>query len=219
MLLPEGTELDDEAVVLVCRGGIYDLLGVPRDAMLADMAKLKIDRHFWSRKHGKVCQKRARGNNCIAEFEQEANHKEKMGTVQSFSELKGLSGIRLALPEIFGEKAAGLFAETNDYNSSECGIGFHGDAERKMVICAKQGSSMVLCFQAFQNSAPIGNRLNLELHDGDFYVMSEKATGNDWLKKKKVTFRHAAGHEKYRPSNDKILAAKLKRGVKRQRSN
>jgi len=40
-------------------------------------------------------------------------------------------------------------------------------------------------------------RVKLSLNDGDIYVMSEKASGYDWKKKKLLTLRHAAGCEKF----------------------
>jgi len=52
-------------------------------------------------------------------------------------------------------------------------------------------------FQWFQNSKPIGTRIKLILNHGDMYIMSEKAVGFDWKKRKIPTLRHAAGSEKY----------------------
>jgi hypothetical protein len=39
--------------------------------------------------------------------------------------------------------------------------------------------------------------MKLVLGDGDMYVMSEKAVGFDWLKKKIPTLRHATGCDKF----------------------
>jgi hypothetical protein len=47
------------------------------------------------------------------------------------------------------------------------------------------------------------------------YVMSEKATGNDWKKKNILTLRHAAGAEKYLT----IVEKKKKTGEKRKGEN
>ena len=52
-------------------------------------------------------------------------------------------------------------------------------------------------FQWYQNSKAIGERVKLKINHGDMYIMSEKATGNDWKKKKIKTLRHAAGAKKY----------------------
>lgn len=39
--------------------------------------------------------------------------------------------------------------------------------------------------------------MKFELHDGDMYMMSEKAVGFDWLQKIKPTVRHATGCRNY----------------------
>ena len=58
--------------------------------------------------------------------------------------------------------------------------------------------SMPLKFQWFQMSRPLGRVLEITLEHGDMYVMSEKATGFDWMSNRKgKTLRHAAGADKY----------------------
>ena len=75
-------------------------------------------------------------------------------------------------------------AEANYYyDIKKCGIGFHGDSERKKVIGIRMGASLPLHFQWFQKSIPTGSRLELSLNHGDIYIMSEKTTGNDWKKR------------------------------------
>jgi hypothetical protein len=83
------------------------------------------------------------------------------------------------------------------YDISKCGIGFHGDGERKKVFAMRMGAPMPIYFQWFQRSAPVGNRMQFDLFDGDMYIMSEKAVGFDWLKKIVPTLRHATGCDKY----------------------
>ena len=56
---------------------------------------------------------------------------------------------------------------------------------------------MKLHYQWFLNSKSVGRRAEFFLDDGDMYIMSEKATGFDWKKKKFLTIRHAAGAEKF----------------------
>jgi len=94
-----------------------------------------------------------------------------------------------------------LFAEGNYYyDINKCGIGYHGDTERKIVIGIRLGASMPLCFKWFTKGEPINadsHKIQIILNDGDIYLMSEKAVGYDWKKKNKVTLRHAAGCDKY----------------------
>ena len=77
------------------------------------------------------------------------------------------------------------------------GIGFHGDAERKVVIATRLGATIPLHYQWYTKSNPIGKRVELNINHGDIYVMSEKATGYDWKKSSLVTLRHAAGADKF----------------------
>ena len=91
----------------------------------------------------------------------------------------------------------GVNGEANYYDISKCGIGFHGDGERKKVVAMRMGASMPLYYQWFQRSKPIGKRVKIDLYDGDMYVMSEKAVGFDWLKKIIPTLRHATGCDKF----------------------
>lgn len=97
-----------------------------------------------------------------------------------------------------GPKAKTLACEGNYYyDVSKCGIGFHGDSERKRVIGLRLGASIPLHYQWFQKSVPIGQRYIVELDHGDLYIMSEKAVGQDWLLRSKLTLRHAAGSKTY----------------------
>lgn len=100
--------------------------------------------------------------------------------------------------EFFGEKAQNLKGEGNYYyDVTKCGIGFHGDSERRKVIAIRLGASIPIHYQWFQRNLPTGNRMIFPLDDGDIYVMSEKAVGTDWKKKIDFTLRHATGCAKF----------------------
>ncbi len=83
------------------------------------------------------------------------------------------------------------------YDNSKCGIGFHGDGERRKVIALRLGDSLPICYQWFKDGNPCGNRQDIIINGGDIYIMSEKAVGTDWKKKKIWTLRHAAGCSKF----------------------
>ena len=152
----------------------------------------------------KVKNKHARHNNCIADFSQEPDYEAGKGTVVAFDTLPVLSRLRkqLMAKAGLGPKASMLLAEVNKYyNTRVCGIGWHGDTERRLVVGVRLGEatrSMPLKFQWFQMSRPLGRVLEITLEHGDMYVMSEKATGFDWMSNRKgKTLRHAAGADKY----------------------
>lgn len=48
-------------------------------------------------------------------------------------------------------------------------------------------------FRGYYKTEPISNTLQINLDGGDLYIMSDKATGNDWHKRNINTLRHAAG--------------------------
>lgn len=148
--------------------------------------------------YGRVVNKHARHNLCFSDYEQQAEFEKGKGTVISFNNLFYTNLLRESWHFIIGNKATKLQAEGNYYyDINKCGIGYHGDSERKIVIGVRLGASMPLYYQWFYNSEPIGEKIKIELNGGDVYFMSEKATGNDWKTRSIHTLRHATGAKKY----------------------
>ncbi len=109
-----------------------------------------------------------------------------------------LNAVRNKFGELFGKKCEKLVAEGNYYyDAKKCGIGFHGDSERRIVIAVRLGCTLPLHYHWFYNSKAVGKRIKLKINHGDIYFMSQKAVGTDWKKKKVLTLRHAAGAKKY----------------------
>lgn len=148
---------------------------------------------------GKEVNKLARWNLCYANAHQKAEIKEGKGTVLAFSEVPYLNRIRESLPLLLGDLAKDLFAELNYYyNLKTCGIGYHGDTERARVVGVRIGDPLPLHYQWYHQSKPIGSNIKLDVDGGDMYIMSQKAVGTDWKRRKIPTLRHAAGyHAKY----------------------
>jgi len=90
-----------------------------------------------------------------------------------------------------------LFISNNVPVPSNCGIGFHEDGERKIVVAVRLGVKIPLHYQWYYKGNPVGERCKLDLGHGDMYFMSEKAVGNDWKRRIIPTIRHAAGAESY----------------------
>lgn len=198
--LPE--ELQEEAAeacILILRGGAQLLLegtGMTIDDLLTEHVALTWDKKAFMR--GRVVNKHARYNLCYSNEPQEPDYEAGKGRIVDWDSVPLLKHVRSVLPKFIGPKAVDLNAEGNLYfDPSKCGIGFHGDAERKKVVAIRLGGTMPLHYQWFRNSKPVGNRIKLSLDHGDLYIMSEKAVGHDWLKKKTLTLRHAAGAEKF----------------------
>ena len=204
-LLPDNddTRKADPAAVLVVRGG-WKMFDLNPDTTFATLKDLTWDTKMWSQKHGRVTNKLARHNICVADFRQIANFEKKMGTVHHFDDIPDLKQAKETLEQIFAQlwepkdKFPTLYAEGNRYHDvSKCGIGYHGDSERKVVIAARFGVSMKLAFKWYHKSETIGSPAVINFHHGDVYFMSEKAVGWDWKKSSLYTLRHAAGAPKY----------------------
>ncbi len=186
----------EEAAILVVRHGVDVLCDVNADTLLIEQQSLDWDKKMFA--YGRVVQKHARHNLCFASDSQEPDYASGKGRVVSFNDLPALTKIRQSLPRFFGMKADKLVCEGNRYyDTTKTGIGYHGDAERRKVIAVRLGADFPLQYQWFREGRPIGPPIRVNLHHGDIYVMSQKATGTDWRKKKEFTLRHAAGSEKF----------------------
>ncbi len=189
----------DPAFVLVIRNGL--------DCLLADIKKSAgdffleqdaLEKDTKAFMYGRVVNKHARHNLCFANDAQAPDYEHGKGRIVSFDDVPLLQHIMKRLPGIIGEKGANLVAEGNYYyDISKCGIGFHGDSERRLVIGVRSGDSLPMHWQWFKNSEPIGERIIVPLNGGDVYLMSAKAVGTDWKNKKNPTLRHATGAKKF----------------------
>lgn len=199
-LISEGEveELEPEpAFLLIVRNAITSA-----DALYAELNSLPVDKKALFR--GVVKNKIARYNLCFADFAQDPNYELGMGRIVSFDTLPQLNAVRQLLPRSFGRKAENLYAEGNYYyDIKKCGIGFHGDTERKKVIALRLGDNIPLHYQWYHRHRPVGHRIAINLNHGDLYAMSEKAVGYDWRRSIIPTLRHAAGAAKYHASRDK----------------
>ena len=183
-----------EAKVLVIRRGAQFILGEETAGLMAENDSLTMDKKALMK--GKVVNKVARWNLCFADEDQEPNYDDGKGRIVSWGRIPKMSRIRQVISEWTEDVA--LNGEANYYyDLSQCGIGFHGDGERRKVFAVRMGSTMPLYFKWFQNSEPVGEPFELVLNDGDMYIMSEKAVGFDWLKKKIPTLRHSTGCSKF----------------------
>jgi hypothetical protein len=190
-----------DAKILVIRGGIRALTD-DYEALKAEVegSKNKVDKKAWMR--GRVVNKIARYNLCYSDRAQKPDYANKKGTIIAFRTVPELQKVRKSLGKLFSivddkKKYNNLFAELNYYYDDTCGIRAHGDSERFVVIGLRFGHTMSLCYHWFHHSKPIGTKKTLMLNDGDFYIMSEKATGNDWKRRTIPTLRHSAGNKTY----------------------
>ena len=186
-----------EASVLIIRRGVQHILGTNSTQPLQDEhAPLDVDKKAFMK--GRVVNKHARWNLCFDDVDQEPDYETGKGRIVAYEHIPLTQQIRETIAMWTEDEL--LKGEANYYyDLSKCGIGYHGDGERRKVFAMRFGASeqAPLYYQWFQDSAPVGERIPLILGDGDMYVMSEKAVGFDWLKKKIPTLRHATGCDKF----------------------
>jgi len=184
-----------EAKVLVIRRGAQFILGEETTAgLMAENDGLTMDKMALMK--GKVVNKVARWNLCFADEDQEPNYEDGKGRVVAWKHLPKMARIRQVISEWTEDVL--LNGEANYYyDLSQCGIGFHGDGERRKVFAVRMGATMPIYFKWYQNSESVGQAFEVVLNDGDMYIMSEKTVGFDWLKKKIPTLRHSTGCSKF----------------------
>lgn len=192
-------QLPPPAAVLVIRNFVSTLLqdsGYTLDDLWREQSGLEPDTQAFM--YGRVVNKHARYNLCFAPTAQQADLVNRKGTIVAFSQVPVTQQISQQLPHWFGNKARDLVMEGNYYyDPRKCGIGYHGDSERKLVIGIRLGQTMPLRYQWFRGSQPVGIHCEILLNHGDVYIMSAKAVGSDWKSRHMLTLRHAAGAPKF----------------------
>ena len=191
-------ESEEDAKVLVIRNCIESLVGKGKsDEMLKELVELEWDSKYWDTRRKRVLNKHARYNLCFGDEGKNADFENGIGTVVGYDDVKILKEVKEKIEKICGEKR--LECEGNYYyNAQKCGIGFHGDAERKKVIGISLCSKDVvreINWVWYKESKRVSERKRVKLYNGDCYVMSEKSSGFDWKRRKIYTLRHAAGVE------------------------
>jgi len=185
------------APLLIIRGGVAACLDSNRNQinLNQEMSDLKWDTKAFM--YGRVVNKRKRHNLCFADSAQEPDYEEGKGRIIDFKSVPLLQTLRSSLRKSLGRSADNLVAEGNCYyDIIKCGIGFHGDAERRRVVGVRLGSgssSMPLVYCWYRSSSPVSSIIRFDLNDGDMYIMGDKTVGWDWRRSSQYTLRHAAG--------------------------
>jgi hypothetical protein len=193
--LSQGAETDLGAYLLVIRGGVNYFLN-DQLTLFEEQKRLVYDKHAFM--YGRVVNKHARWNLCFDEESREPDYENKMGRIVGYDEVPLMKSLLDQIAALH-PKGENLKVESNYYyDTRKCGIGFHGDSERRKVVGVRIGhSSMPMHYQWFYKGEAIGERIVVPLAPGDMYIMSEKAVGTDWKMKNSPTLRHATGCDKF----------------------
>ena len=198
--------------VLIIRGGAKVFGDV--EEMKKEMGGFEWDKKYWCARRKKVLNKHARANVCFDVQACDADYEQGQGTIVSWDAVPEVAKIRSGLKFMLGRKGQDLVCEGNQYFSEKCGIGFHGDAERRKVVAVRLGNAMRMQWCWYYKHSAVGRKCEVLLEDGDMYIMEEKAVGTDWRRSCIFTLRHAAGAEKYlkekrKEGSDEVAKEKL----------
>lgn len=197
-----GTGTVRPALILVIRSGV-NMFSNPEDQIdFADQLYEEqscLTKDTQALMYGRVVNKHARHNLCFAETAQEPDYKNGKGRIVDYATVPHLARLKQCVEDTIGESASSMAIEGNYYfDTDKCGIGYHGDSERRKVVGVRLGGTIPLCFAWFYKGEFIqDSKTTLWLNHGDMYMMSETAAGFDWKKKTILTLRHAAGCDKY----------------------
>jgi hypothetical protein len=189
----QSIEKTPEAYILIVKNGVNAFCDSAD--LFTELKNLNWDTKALMR--GRVVNKHARHNLCFSEFSQESDFENGRGTIVNLDLVPHLKSIKNGLSEIHSKNIDLQIEGNNYYDISKCGIGFHGDSERKKVIGIRLGASMPIVFQWYYKFQSISHKFKFNLESGDLYVMCSKAVGTDWKRSSIYTLRHAAGCEKY----------------------
>jgi len=184
----------DQAYVLIIRNGVQKIADINSQDMYNEQLSYEWDKKYWDGRRQKVLNKRARYNVCYGLESKPANYENKQGTIISYQSVPLINKWRNEVSKLLGHKTYNLEAEGNYYyDTKKCGIGYHGDSERKKVIACCLGESKPLHWRWYYKSKQLGEDIKFIINCGDMYIMSEKASGFDWKLRNKKTLRHASG--------------------------
>lgn len=122
--------------------------GLTKDDLFREQANLDFDKKAFMK--GRVVNKKARWNLCFDDESRAPDYEQKKGRIIGFDEVPITKRIMQRFVEFFGPKAGNLKGEGNYYyDVKECGIGFHGDGERRKVVAVRLGASLPMHYQWF----------------------------------------------------------------------
>jgi len=192
--------ITDDAYILIIKNGVNILLNDDDGANKLFIEQDNLEKDKKALMYGRVVNKHARHNLCFSSSSSLPDYEKGKGRIIAFDEVPLLNQLRTKFGEVISE-AKHLQVEGNYYyDVTKCGIGFHGDTERRKVIGVRLGISIPLVFVWYHNNQAITDVINcdeLHLDHGDIYFMNEKATGFDWKRSSLYTLRHAAGSNKF----------------------
>ena len=186
----------DEAVVLVIHDGANALTNDPQMAnkMLAEHQGLEYDTKTLM--YQKVCNARSRRNLYFADEARPGDMTIGQNTVVAWSSVPANAECLRSLTELLGTTDVNTAVSNYYPDPRRCGIGWHGDAERRQTIMVRLGSgsnTRPIHFLWCEGKSRIVSPVTIDLQHGDVMVPCAKAVGTDYKLRSVPTVRHATG--------------------------
>lgn len=194
----------DEAVVLVIHDGANALTNDPQMAnkMLKEHQGLAYDTTTVMYK--KVCIARSRRNLYFADEGRPGDMAIGQNTVVAWPSVPANAECLCALTELLGTTDVKTAVANYYPDPRRCGIGWHGDAERRQTIMVRLGAgsnTRPIHFMWCEGKTRIVSPVTINLQHGDVMVPCAKAVGTDYKTRSVPTVRHATGF----PSRRSVL--------------
>lgn len=108
--------------------------------------------------------------------------------------LKWLSQLKRGVEGFLPELGRDLRLRGNLYgNNTREGMSPHGHAGSPGQVGIRLGAPLELHWHWYENKHPLGQRVSVELEEGDVYVLSAEGAGAGWCRTRTPALRHAAG--------------------------
>lgn len=203
--VPSGCPDVDEAYVLVWRNYLNR-----QDAtdLYKEQVALPWDTKYYDWKRNKVLHQHSRKNLRFGEDEQKPEYENGKETIIPFRSVPCLQTLRNRINKTFDRGIYDMNIQSHRFYDPEyTGIGWHGNEGMCKQIGLCLGINTTMKFRWWYDWHSFGKTVEIPLQNGDLYIVSKKAVGSDWRKRKIATLRNSIGSEKF----TKVKMPKLNR--------
>lgn len=185
-----------DAAVLVIRGAAR-AFGVDKDRLLWQLKDLSWD----TKAQKKVAFANLTGRSVLhfGDIDRKADYKAKKSTIVPLRRINDLTSMADTIRKMFSYRELVLEADGDRYDDipNAGKSSFHNPKNKLISATLHLGATMPLVFTWYYHEVHLSQNMTIELHHGDIYFLSDKATGHDGHRKAIGTLRRAIGSQKF----------------------
>ena len=118
------------------------------------------------------------------------------GLVVALKACPDIMKIRDSLNEMYSYRSVNFEVEGDHYYDMErCGRDSFGDWDKRMLVGLQVGATMKMAFTWWYQESKFSTPVEIELHHGDIFVLSDKAVGHDIHRKAIATLKRTCGSQ------------------------